>query len=61
MCCFRSAEERDAYILSQRQQRVKDALEAAIDNAELPEVKGVTVEGKKSDSTPGFRNTRLNG
>ena len=61
MCCFRSAEERDAYILEQRQQRVKDALEAAIDNAEVPEVKGITVEGKKNDDVPGFRQKRTNG
>jgi hypothetical protein len=61
MCCFRSAEERDAYIQEQRQSRVVDALEAAIENAEIPEVKSVVSSDKKQDGTPGIRNTRTNG
>lgn len=61
MCCFRSSEDRDAYVEQQRQQRVVDSLKEAIKNSELPEVKGVAIEGNKNDDTPGFRQTRTNG
>lgn len=45
-----------------RQQKTVDDLAAAIENSELPEVKGATVEGKRNDGvTPGFRQTRTNG
>jgi hypothetical protein len=61
MCCYRSNEEYDAHVKELRQQKAVDDLAAAIENAEVPEVKGVTVEGKKTEGTPGFRNTRTNG
>jgi hypothetical protein len=62
MCCYRNNEEYEQAMLQQRQNQAVEDLAAAIENAELPEVKGVTVEGKKNDgSTPGFRQTRTNG
>ena len=62
MCCYRPSEEQMRQMEQERRQRkVLDDLAAAIDGAELPEVKGVTTEGKKNDGVPGMRNTRLNG
>ena len=61
MCCYRSNEEYEAHVAELRQQKAVDDLAAAIENAEVPEVKGVVSSDKKQDGTPGFRNTRTNG
>jgi hypothetical protein len=62
MCCTRPNEE-DLLARQQqwRQQKAVKDLAAAIDNAELPEVKGVSIESKNDDNVPGFRQKRTNG
>lgn len=60
MCCYRN-DGLEEQLRQQRQNKAVEDLAAAIENSEVPEVKGVTVEGKKSDGTPGFRQTRTNG
>lgn len=61
MCCVRPNEDYMREVMEKRQQQVVDDLEKAINNADLPEVKGIAAEGKKNDGVPGVRNTRTNG
>ena len=62
MCCYRQSDE-ELLIRQQewRQQKAVEDLAAAIENAEVPEVKSVVSSDKKQDGTPGIRGTRTNG
>lgn len=62
MCCVRpNDEELLARQQTWRQQKAVDDLAAAIESAELPEIKGVKIEGAKNGGVSGLRNTRTNG